>query len=657
MSDFRPRERGKISRFKARHQGDASEYLSLADDHPAIVGQRTLFPKTVVNAVDSPRLLVSGKNNPKLGDHITKGPRAGWPIYHLTLEERATCSSSCAQWTNCLVPGSRVLTADLRWVAIETLSEGDSIAAFDEFANGHQHRMTKVATVEKVGRAVQPSYRITTDRGVVTASAKHLWLRRRSRSSYKWLETDRLTIGDKLQFFAEPWEEDRSYDAARLRGFVEGEGYVTVHGNNGFAKVRTGWSQRPTKLCDEIIQVANGLGFKTSRYERIAGVAQTAISHIDVLGGWREVARFLGRIRPTRLIERSEEIWLNHDIGGRGGGFATVLAIEPVGEIEVVTIQTSTKTLIAEGFCTHNCYGNSMHMARRHRIDEHFYALLSAELTILAREHRAGFLVRLHTLGDFPSVEYVKFWADMLEKIPQLHVFGFTARNENDPDPETRRIAQAIAFVANQVWDSFSIRFSTPTAVPQGATVYEKAVKSPEVIMCPAQIQATTACATCGLCWADATRFKTIGFLRHGMKKPTGKRGPRAPKESGDAQPVGRPPMDTEELAAATRKVLAVLRRAADPDGISTISITDISRESGHTPTRVRHCLDLLLSDKVISAEHRGHGAFPSTYELDLKAADQALTTATPRQDPERQMPDWLAASRARLAQFDSSLK
>lgn len=403
MSDFRPRERGKISRFKARHQGDASEYLSLADDHPAIVGQRTLFPKTVVNAVDSPRLLVSGKNNPKLGDHITKGPRAGWPIYHLTLEERATCSSSCAMWTS--------------------------------------------------------------------------------------------------------------------------------------------------------------------------------------------------------------------------------------------------------------CYGNSMHMARRHRIDEHFYALLSAELTILAREHRAGFLVRLHTLGDFPSVEYVKFWADMLEKIPQLHVFGFTARNENDPDPETRRIAQAIAFVANQVWDSFSIRFSTPTAVPQGATVYEKAVKSPEVIMCPAQIQATTACATCGLCWADATRFKTIGFLRHGMKKPTGNRGPRAPKESGDAQPVGRPPMDTEELAAATRKVLAVLRRAADPDGISTISITDISRESGHTPTRVRNCLDLLLSDKVISAEHRGHGAFPSTYELDLKAADQALTTATPRQDPERQMPDWLAASRARLAQFDSSLK
>jgi len=60
---------------------------------------RTRFPSRVRDFAEFP--LKSGENNKKLGRIITKGKWAGFPIYSLTLEERATCPTSCKQWSIC----------------------------------------------------------------------------------------------------------------------------------------------------------------------------------------------------------------------------------------------------------------------------------------------------------------------------------------------------------------------------------------------------------------------------------------------------------------------------------------------------------------------------------------------------------------------------
>lgn len=73
----------------------------LRPDHPAVTDGRTLFHKSVVSAADSPRLLIPGENQRKLGSHVVKGPWKGMPIYALTLEERATCPASCHHWRSC----------------------------------------------------------------------------------------------------------------------------------------------------------------------------------------------------------------------------------------------------------------------------------------------------------------------------------------------------------------------------------------------------------------------------------------------------------------------------------------------------------------------------------------------------------------------------
>ena len=56
-------------------------------------GNRTLFPTTVVTVTETVpgQLLVSGKNNRKLGGTVEKGRYKGYALYGLSLEERATC--------------------------------------------------------------------------------------------------------------------------------------------------------------------------------------------------------------------------------------------------------------------------------------------------------------------------------------------------------------------------------------------------------------------------------------------------------------------------------------------------------------------------------------------------------------------------------------
>lgn len=69
--------------------------------HPAMVEGRTLFPRSVIDASDAPRLLVPGFNSSKIGGRIIKGPWARLQIYTLTLEERATCPTTCGLLREC----------------------------------------------------------------------------------------------------------------------------------------------------------------------------------------------------------------------------------------------------------------------------------------------------------------------------------------------------------------------------------------------------------------------------------------------------------------------------------------------------------------------------------------------------------------------------
>ena len=167
-----------------------------------------------------------------------------------------------------------------------------------------------------------------------------------------------------------------------------------------------------------------------------------------------------------------------------------------------------------------HCYGDAMHMARRHdHEDPALIPALEAELSALQAAHPRGFVVRLHTLGDFFSVDYVRAWGRFLGQFPALHVFGYTARRLTDEDPESRAIAQALMQMAADDWDRWAIRTSHVEPGPMRAIVVEREPSDPAVLLCPAQDHKTASCATCGLCWSRTVAHKTIAFKKHGRKR------------------------------------------------------------------------------------------------------------------------------------------
>jgi hypothetical protein len=163
--------------------------------------------------------------------------------------------------------------------------------------------------------------------------------------------------------------------------------------------------------------------------------------------------------------------------------------------------------------CHHwrSCYGNNMHWAERYRAGPNLEARLEQEVADLARRHPSGFAIRLHVLGDFYSSNYVELWRSLMQRHPQLHIFGFTARWDSRRDP----IAAALVKLTAECPEQFVLRFSNaPVASGLLATISieHPHQNPPDAIICPAQMEQTASCSSCALCWESPRR---IGFLLH----------------------------------------------------------------------------------------------------------------------------------------------
>lgn len=173
--------------------------------------------------------------------------------------------------------------------------------------------------------------------------------------------------------------------------------------------------------------------------------------------------------------------------------------------------------------CHHwlTCYGNNMPYAQR--LDHRDIAALASRLereinhNLSTRDRngvrRPGILVRLHALGDFFSVPYVRFWAAMLAIYPRLAIYGYTAHS---PDSD---IGKAIAQLKRIYGRRFAIRWSNGgTDRDSTVPVLPGATKVEGAFICPEQLNLTNGkgqpllCATCGLCWSTD---KNVAFMEH----------------------------------------------------------------------------------------------------------------------------------------------
>ena len=162
--------------------------------------------------------------------------------------------------------------------------------------------------------------------------------------------------------------------------------------------------------------------------------------------------------------------------------------------------------------CIHwlNCYGNNMPFA--HRISSKNAQLLEERIyNDLLNSTNQLLLIRLHILGDFFSVKYVKFWRKMLNTFNNIALYGYTANNIKSSIPLSQAIAKEIIKLNKN--DNCHIRFSNDLTISFSANSYDivKPVKGVSLV-CPVQENKTANCGTCGLCWNQKDQqiiFKT----------------------------------------------------------------------------------------------------------------------------------------------------
>lgn len=154
-----------------------------------------------------------------------------------------------------------------------------------------------------------------------------------------------------------------------------------------------------------------------------------------------------------------------------------------------------------------SCMGNKMNWALRYEHGPALEDAIYAHLKVLEREHPHGFVVRLHVLGDFYSIEYVRLWLRWLDEFTGLRVFGYTAW------PIDTEIGAALADAARTQWHRFAVRQSgSPEPVRTSVTIAHEALAPAGAVVCPAQTGKTDCCGTCALCWSTT---KPIAFVRH----------------------------------------------------------------------------------------------------------------------------------------------
>jgi uracil-DNA glycosylase family 4 len=276
----------------------------------------------------------------------------------------------------CLHPDTRVLTADLRWIPIKDVQVSDRLVGFNEQQLFGEYRKLEPSVVIGKHTQILERYAIFTDCGDFIASPEHMWLAKsqvgqgqgkRYATRFMWRGTSTLQPGDRIARLCTPWSEDQSLEAAYLAGFFDGEGSVSYSGG---AKVTYSQLGGCVNSHVQSLLTAKGFNVHEDAYYQENG---KIIGHYSILGATREAMRFIGQIRPIRLVAKAESVWSGFAPMSTNHPVATVIGIQKLEDGELVALQTSTNTFIAEGLLSHNCGAGFYEDEREHQAGMSLY--------------------------------------------------------------------------------------------------------------------------------------------------------------------------------------------------------------------------------------------------------------------------------------------
>jgi hypothetical protein len=262
----------------------------------------------------------------------------------------------------CVAPGQRVLTSDLRWVPVEKIDPGTELIGFDEHAGFTScYRPTEVVANPAI---VGELYEIETDRGSVVVTEDHRFVQSFEKKAREWTKASDLHSGDRLAYFMDPYEDDRSWEAGWLAGFYDGEGSMASNRAQGVFRVDASQKLGPTLDRVKGLLEEKGFEYRVQRKRRhrddgegVVAVIPEHWSELDVLclsGNYNIPLRFLGQVRPERLLHKARQLWEGRSTVSKGCSPVTIQSVRHLGRGEAYAIGTTTRTLIVEGMLSHN---------------------------------------------------------------------------------------------------------------------------------------------------------------------------------------------------------------------------------------------------------------------------------------------------------------
>ena len=262
----------------------------------------------------------------------------------------------------CVTPETRILTSDLRWVRADSIKAGDKLIGFDENPpKRYGQRKFNETLVEDVGEIERPCYEVTLNNGTkVTCSEEHQWLVFTAGSRTVWKQTKDLVSTDRIYKVCDVWEDlPQDYRLGYLSASFDGEGCITQV--NGKIQQLT-FAQRDNAMLKQVKEYLTDFGFDyNADYfdRRKLDKGQDPVYKLFIKGGKRELLRFLGSVRPKRLLDNFDPNQLgtvrcsNGDLGS--DIHPRVESIKYVGVKKVIPIRTTSHTYVAEGLASHNC--------------------------------------------------------------------------------------------------------------------------------------------------------------------------------------------------------------------------------------------------------------------------------------------------------------
>lgn len=265
---------------------------------------------------------------------------------------------------SCLTPDHKILTADLRYIPLGDVKAGDKVVSFDEHTGNKRDRRYKTGTVQNVKIEKDIVYKVTLSNGDVFKTTKdHLWLTRCG-GYYKWTQTCDLydkncktlagaggrhqTRITKLQ---DVWSDNLSYNAGYLSGMYDGEGSLYARKLKEHSIMQLNISQKPGLVWNKTVKAIN----EQVGVNMLSSLNQRGVNTGRLKGGISGIVKFLGEIRPVRLLNKFFPESMGCIRAPRIND-TLVESVKKIGSMDIVRIDIDEKTMIIDGYGHHNCY-------------------------------------------------------------------------------------------------------------------------------------------------------------------------------------------------------------------------------------------------------------------------------------------------------------